>query len=101
MLTAWQSCGSTLFGHTDEFVDSRVFVDVGLLAIVDAHGSMGRFCPGKKGKLLVRQGKVLRDKGKACPRQGQIVGFTGGSTENVVQLIIDGDYVMSPGKYML
>ena len=101
MLAAWQSSDCTAPGQTDEFVDGGIFVDVGLLSIVNAHGSMGRFCPGKKDKLLVRQGKVLGDKDKACPRQGQIVGFTGGSTENVVQLIIDGDYVMSPGKYML
>ena len=93
--------GSTLFGLADEFVDGRIFIDVGLLAVVDSHGSMGRFCPGKKGKLLVRQGKVLGDKGKTCPGQGKIVGFTGGSTDNVVQFVIDGDNVMSPGKYML
>ena len=92
--------GSTLFGLADEFVDGRIFIDVGLLAVVDSHGSMGRFCPGKKGKLLVRQGKVLGDKGKTCPGQGKIVGFTGGSTDNVVQFVIDGDNVMSPGKYM-
>ena len=101
LLAAWQSCGSTLFGLADEFVDGRIFIDVGLLAVVDSHGSMGRFCPGKKGKLLVRQGKVLGDKGKTCPGQGKIVGFTGGSTDNVVQFVIDGDNVMSPGKYML
>ena len=62
---------------------------------------MGGFCPGKEGKFLVRQGKMLGDKGKACPGQSEVVGFTGGGTEDVVQLVIDGDDMMTTGEYVL
>lgn len=33
----------TVADQTDEFVDGRIFVDIGLLAVVDFHGSMGIF----------------------------------------------------------
>ena len=101
MLAAWQSCSSTVPGQADEFIDGRVFVAAGLLTIVDAQGSMGRFCPGKEGKFLVRQGKMLGDKGKTCPGQGEVVGFTGGGTENIIQLVIDRDDMMPTGEDML
>lgn len=44
---------------------------------------------------------MLGDKRKACPGQGEVVGFTGGGTEDVVQLVIDRDDVMPTGEYML
>ena len=101
MLAAWQRFSSTVPGQADEFVDGRIFVDVRLLTIVDAHGSVGRFCPRKEGKFLVRQGKMPGDKCKACPGQGEVAGFTGGGTEDVVQLVIDRDDVMPTGEDML
>lgn len=41
---------------------------------------------------------MLGDKRKPRTRQRQIVGFADGSTENIVQFIVDGNDVVATGK---
>ena len=44
---------------------------------------------------------MLGDKRKPRTRQRQIVGFADGSTENIVQFIVDGNDAVATGKGML
>ena len=90
-----------LTGQGNEFINCRIFVHATLLAVVNAHRCMGGFFPGKKNQFLMGQRQMLGNKSKACSGQSQVIGFTGSGTEDVVQLIIDGNDMMTTGEYML
>ena len=44
---------------------------------------------------------MLGNKSKSCSGQSQIIGFAGGGADDVVQLVIDGDDMMTTGEYVL
>ena len=44
---------------------------------------------------------MLGNKSKSCSGQSQIIGFAGGGADDVVQLVIDRDDMMTTGEYVL
>ena len=62
---------------------------------------MGGFFPGAKDQFLMGENKMLRNQSKPCAGESQIIGFAGGGTDDVVQLVIDRDDMMAAGKNML
>ena len=59
---------------------------------------MGGFFPGQEDKLLMERGQMAGNQGKACACQGEIIGFTGCSTEDVIEFIVDRYDMMTAGK---